>query len=165
MKSNDVQVITAGAVGVISAVSGWLFSKFGVLYYITLILVVVMAFDYFTGMAAGRREAMDHPNDPAYGWNSAKGAAGIIKKFGYLCIILVGVVVDYIILYAAAEVGIQTNIKALFGLMVAVWCLLNELLSIIENAGRMGAQVPTWLAKYISVLKNKIEDDGGQNNG
>ena len=37
--------------------------------------------------------------------------------------------------------------------------LLNELLSIIENAGRMGGPVPEWLRKYIAVLKDKIDSD------
>ena len=40
---------------------------------------------------------------------------------------------------------------------MAVWYILNELLSIIENAGRMGANVPDWLCKYIAVLKDKID--------
>ncbi|WP_347223610.1 phage holin family protein, partial [Bacteroides congonensis] len=45
---------------------------------------------------------------------------------------------------------------------VTVWYLLNELLSIVENAGRMGAPVPDWLAKYIAMLKNKIDTQGGE---
>ena len=53
--------------------------------------------------------------------------------------------------------------SAFFGLLVAVWYLLNELLSIVENAGRMGAAVPDWLLKYIAVLKDKIDsNDYGQ---
>ena len=56
---------------------------------------------------------------------------------------------------------IQISLKALFGLLVAVWYVLNELLSIIENAGRMGAPVPEWFKKYVAVLKNKIDTKGG----
>ena len=48
---------------------------------------------------------------------------------------------------------------------MAVWYLLNELLSIIENAGRMGADVPEWLLKYISVLKDKIDNNDYQGGG
>lgn len=159
---NAVQKVTAGIVGVLSLIGAWLFSKIGILLYVIFILAVMMCVDYLTGMLASKREAIDHPDDPAYGWSSAKGAKGIIKKVGYLCVISVAMVVDYIIRKAAIEVGLQINIKAIFGLMVAVWYLLNELLSIIENAGRMGAPVPDWLIRYISVLKNKIEDDGGK---
>lgn len=163
MKLNVVQKVTAGIVGVVSLIGAWLFDRIGILLYVILILAVMMCVDYLTGMLASKREAIDHPEDPSYGWSSSKGAKGIIKKVGYLCVILVAMVADYIILKAAAEMGWQVNVKAIFGLMVAVWYLLNELLSIIENAGRMGAPVPEWLTKYISVLKNKIEDNGGQN--
>lgn len=164
MKMNDVQVATAGTVGVVSVVGAWLLARFGILVYVLMVLAAMMVVDYFTGMVASKREAIDHPNDPAYGWNSAKGAIGIFKKFGYVCVILVAMVVDYIIGIAASEMGLPFSIKTVFGLIVAVWYLLNELLSIIENAGRMGAPVPEWLTRYISVLKNKIEE-GENDNG
>lgn len=165
MKVNEVQVITASIVGVTSAIGAWLFNRFGILLYVILILIGMMFTDYITGMMASKREAIDHPDDPSYGWNSAKGAIGIFKKVAYMFVILVALAVDYIIRKVAAEVGLQISFKAIFGLMVAVWYLLNEMLSIIENAGRMGAPVPDWLSKYISVLKNKIEDKGGNGNG
>ena len=69
-----------------------------------------------------------------------------------------GWLVDYVIVSVSAELGMQISAKAFFGLLVAVWYLLNELLSIIENAGRMGANVPEWLRSYIAVLKDKIDN-------
>ena len=48
----------------------------------------------------------------------------------------------------------------MLSLLITVWYLLNETLSIIENAGRMGAPVPAWLMKYIAALKNKIDSSG-----
>ena len=69
-------------------------------------------------------------------------------------------VVDWIILNVASQAGIEIGLKAFFGLLVAIWYVLNELLSIIENAGRMGANVPTWLSRYVAVLKNKIDTQG-----
>ena len=45
------------------------------------------------------------------------------------------------------------------GLLTTSWFLLNEMLSIIENAGRMGADVPHWLSRYIAALKSKIDDE------
>lgn len=92
-----------------------------------------------------------------------KGAKGIIKKVGYLCVIAVAMVVDYVIARVSGSLGIVMPTSAFFGLLVAVWYLLNELLSIVENAGRMGAAVPDWLLKYIAVLKDKIDsNDYGQ---
>ena len=158
--SNVVKMVTAGAAGAVSAVSAWLFARMGVLLYVILFLAVAMVFDYLTGMLASKNEAIDHPDDPEYGWNSRKGAKGIIKKVGYLCVIAVAMMVDYIILHVAAEIGMEIELKAFFGILVTVWYLLNEILSIIENAGRVGAPVPDWLRRYVAVLKDRIEQKG-----
>lgn len=143
-----------------AAILAWLSAKLGLLLPVICILAVMMVLDYITGMLASKREALEHPDDPSYGWSSRRGTAGIIKKVGYLCIIAVAMVVDWIILNVAAQAGIEIALKAFFGLLVAIWYVLNELLSIIENAGRMGANVPTWLSKYVAVLKNKIDSQG-----
>lgn len=157
---NLVKTITTGVAGVASGAAAWLFARIGVLMYVIVALAVAMAIDYITGMLASKSEAIDHPENPEYGWNSRKGAKGIIKKVGYLCVIAVAMMVDYIILNMTAEIGMPIELKAFFGILVSVWYLLNEALSIIENAGRMGAPVPDWLKQYIAVLKNKIEQQG-----
>ena len=149
--------IQAGA----TALLAWMSAKLGLLLPVICILAGAMILDYITGMLASKYEALEHPDDPKYGWSSRRGAEGIIKKVGYLCVIAVAMIIDYIILHVAAEAGIQISLKAFFGLLVAVWYVLNELLSIIENAGRMGAPVPEWLLKYVAVLKNKIDAQGG----
>ena len=148
----------------LTAILAWLSARLGILLPVMCLLLVAMVMDYITGMLASKKESLDHPNDPAYGWSSKRGAEGIIKKVGYLCIIAVAMIVDYIILHVAAQIGLQITLKAFFGLLVAVWYILNEALSIIENAGRMGAPVPSWLAKYVAVLKNKIDSQGGEKN-
>lgn len=145
----------------LTAILAWLSARLGILLPVMCLLLVAMVMDYITGMLASKRESLEHPNDPAYGWSSKRGAEGIIKKVGYPCIIAVAMIVDYIILHVAAGLGMEITLKAFFGLLVAVWYILNEVLSIIENAGRMGAPVPSWLARYVVVLKNKIDDQGG----
>lgn len=141
----------------LSAAGAWISARLGILLPVLATLFCVMILDYITGMLASKKEAGDHPDDPAYGWSSKKGAQGIIKKAGYLCVVAAAMVVDYIILNVASAIGIQVPEQAFFGLLVAVWYVLNEILSIFENAGRMGAPVPEWLKKYIAVLKNKID--------
>lgn len=141
-----------------TAIGAWVSAKLGILYPVLIILMLMMVLDYVTGMLASKKEALEHPDEAGYGWSSKKGAQGIIKKVGYLCVIAVAVVVDYVILHVAATIGVTVTAKAFFALLVAVWYILNELLSIIENAGRMGAQVPEWLRKYIAVLKEKIDE-------
>lgn len=144
--------------GALSAAGAFLSAKLGILFPVLLILAAMMVVDYISGMAASKVEAIEHPDDPAYGWSSKKGAKGIAKKVGYLCIIAVAMVVDYLTLKVASALGIAVTAKAIFGLMVTVWYILNELLSIIENAGRMGADVPDWMCRYIAILKRKIDD-------
>ena len=146
--------------GMTAALIAWLSARLGLLLPVLAILFGAMVLDYVTGMLASKREALEHPEEPAYGWSSKRGAEGIIKKVGYLCIIAVAMIVDYIILHVAAQAGMELAIKAFFGLLVAVWYVLNELLSIIENAGRMGANVPMWLSQYGAVLKDKIDSQG-----
>lgn len=141
----------------LAAAGAWVSAKLGVLYPVLVILMIMMILDYITGMLASKKEALEHPDEKGYGWSSKKGAQGIIKKVGYLCVIAVAMVVDYIILHVAVAIGITVSVKAFFALLVAVWYVLNELLSIIENSGRMGAQVPEWLCRYIAVLKDAID--------
>ena len=144
--------------GALAAAGAFLSAKLGFLYPVLCVLMGTMVLDYITGMLASKNEAIDHPGDTGYGRSSRKGAKGIIKKVGYLCVIAAAMVVDYVIVSVSVELGMQISVKAFFGLLVAVWYLLNELLSIIENAGRMGANVPEWLRKYIAVLKDKIDN-------
>lgn len=148
-----LQVFLAGVIA-------WLSGRLGILFPMLGLLCTLMIVDYFTGMAASKTEAIDHPGDPAYGWNSTKGAKGILKKFGYLCVTAAAIVLDYMLMIVAGQLGFEMQKSAFFGLLVTAWYILNELLSITENAGRMGAPVPKWLVKYIAVLKNKIDDKG-----
>ena len=103
-----------------------------------------------------RSEALDHPDDKSYGWSSRKGAKGIAKKVAYLFVIAVGMVIDYVIIQTSGVLGFNLP-NTMLSLLVTVWYMLNEALSITENAGRMGAPVPEWLMKYIAALKNKID--------
>lgn len=146
--------------GIASAVLAWISAKLGILLPVLVMFMFAMVLDYISGMAASKYEALEHPGDTAYGWNSKKGLKGIIKKVGYMMVIGAAMIFDYIISCAAGQIGIEVKINAMFGLLVTVWYILNELLSIIENVGRMGKPVPDWLSRYIAVLKNNIDEKG-----
>ena len=96
-------------------------------------VLVFMGIDYITGViAAGVTGKL----------NSNAGLRGIAKKFVMLAICVVAYQVDKI---------------AGSGLIIRNACLYfyasNEVLSIVENAGRIGIPVPTALKNAISVLK------------
>lgn len=144
--------------GAVTVVISWLAAKLGVLFAPVILLMVMMTLDYVTGMLAAKAEAIAHPENPEYGWSSRKGILGIIKKIAYVFLVVVAVSLDHILVQAAAPLGFELP-RAIFGLLVTVWLVLNEMLSIVENAGRMGAPVPPWLAKCVASLKDKIDQE------
>lgn len=147
----SIQVCVTGLVAYLS-------QKLGVTFYLLGILLCLMVIDYLSGMAASAVEALDHPDDKSYGWSSRKGAKGIAKKVAYLFVIAVGMVIDYVIIQTSGVLGFNLP-NTMLSLLVTVWYMLNEALSITENAGRMGAPVPEWLMKYIAALKSKIDNN------
>lgn len=143
----------------LSGILAWVAARLGALGPILGFLVLAMGIDYITGMLASKAEAIEHPTDPAYGWSSRRGTRGILKKVGYVGIVVAAMILDYLLVQLSGALGYPLPTHVVFGLLVTVWLLLNELLSIIENCGRMGAPVPPWLAKCVAVLKNKIDQE------
>lgn len=142
-KSSIVHITLAGAIGALAA-------YFNILLVPLIVLTAVMAVDYLTGMFSASREGK---------LNSRTGVIGLIKKVGYLALVGVGIVVDYLITSALAQVGVQTSLPNFFGLMVIIWLIINELISILENLGEIGVPMPEFLVNAVKSLKNKV--DGG----
>mgnify|MGYP003239616466 CR=1 FL=1 len=113
----------------VTGLVAYLSQKLGVTFYLLGILLCLMVIDYLSGMAASAVEAL---------------------------VIAVGMVIDYVIIQTSGVLGFNLP-NTMLSLLVTVWYMLNEALSITENAGRMGAPVPEWLMKYIAALKNKID--------
>lgn len=145
--------------GAFAACGAFLADKLGILYPVLTLLLLAMIADYISGMIASKSEAM---RDPEKGWSSKKGVLGIFKKVGYLLAIGCAVMVDYLIFKAAGQMGLTMPSNTFFGLLVAIWFILNELLSILENVGRAGTPLPAFLQKLISVLKHKVEGKGDE---
>lgn len=146
---------------IITAIVGaWIGNQFGLLFPVLCLLMLLMLADYVSGMIAAKKEALDHPNSKKYGWSSKKGALGIFKKIGYVFTIFVAVCADYLIYKFAQELGLRYESQTYFGLMVAIWFVVNELISILENAGRMGVELPEFLEKSLSELKKDVDGKG-----
>lgn len=143
--------------GIITAVLAYLGDELGILCPALSLLTAFMVLDYVSGMLAAKKEALEHPNDKNYGWSSKKGIIGIYKKVGYILTVLVALAADYLIIKFVNELGIQYDGNTKFGLLVLVWLTINEMLSVLENAGRMGVKLPTFLVKVLSVLKDEMD--------
>lgn len=141
MKDNIIQATVSVAIGALAA-------YFNVLLVPLAILICVMIIDYGTGMA----EAYINKT-----LNSRIGVKGILKKIGYLVLVCVGGVVDYLICAGLASVGIDYS-SYCFGLIVAVWLIINELISILENLSELGTPIPPFLVKIVHRLKNTVEN-------
>ncbi len=137
--------------GSISASLGALAVYAGIMAVPIIVLIVMMIVDYFSGMcAAWTRSEL----------SSKVGAKGIIKKVGYMALIVVAMGADYLIYsgIAAAEIDIGYNMW--FGLLVAIWLIINEMISILENLGKLGVPIPGFLTRLIGRLKISVDKEG-----
>ena len=136
------QVIFAGALGALAAYFNVLLIPLGV-------LVAVMLLDYLTGMASAARSKK---------LSSSVGVLGILKKAGYLALVAVGMVVDYLLSSALVHIGIHLQINYCFGMIITIWLIINELISILENLGELNIPLPHFLVNMIKTIKGKVED-------
>lgn len=116
-----------------------------------IVLAIVMVADYITGMAAAFISST---------LSSRAGVLGIIKKLCYLFAVGVAVVVDYVIDFAAVNAGADLGGFHVFGLLVTVWLILNECISILENLDEIGVPLPGFLVAIVKRLKKSTEKAG-----
>ncbi len=116
------------------AAASYLFGGWSALLSILLTFVVL---DYITGFLAAAREGK---------LNSETGLWGIAKKVAIFFVVAVAHLVD------------TTLGDAHFFRDAAIFFYLaNELLSIVENIGRLGVPIPTAIQQAVEVLKGKGE--------
>ncbi|MDY2782632.1 MAG: phage holin family protein [Candidatus Pseudoruminococcus sp.] len=127
---------------VITAALAALTYYFSILTVPIIVLMAVMVIDYITGMVSAWHNAE---------LSSKKGVFGIIKKLCYLALVCVGMGVDWLIYSGMTQVGITMNYTVFFGILVAIWLIINELISILENLNRIGVPLP----KFITVIVKK----------
>ena len=126
MKENILQALFATVCGAIVAYLNILLVPFAV-------MIAVMIIDYITGMA---QAYISHT------LNSRVGVTGIIKKVGYIVAVAVGIVADYLISSALVNSGIDLQINYCIGMIVTIWFIINELISILENLSEIGIPLP-----------------------
>lgn len=135
--------------GVISLIIAGVSAYFQIIVTPLVVLAIVMFIDYVTGMVS----AYNHRE-----LSSRKGLRGIFKKIGYFCLVAVGITTDYIICSALSSIGITSEVTMVFGLIVTIWLIINELISILENLTKLEVPIPDFLVKVISRLKNSVEN-------
>lgn len=100
-------------------------------------LIVIMMIDYITGVASAIYNKK---------LSSKIGFKGIIKKFSYLCIVALSVVIDNLI----SQDGVIRT-------LVIYFFVANDGLSIIENMAQMDIKLPKKLVDSLEQIKGKGE--------
>jgi toxin secretion/phage lysis holin len=140
MKTKHVFTFITGLIStfVIHYLGGWDFALQ------TLVMFIVI--DYVTGMyVAGILHKS--PKTKSGGLSSEKGFHGIIKKI----MLLVFVAIMY-------RLDLFFNIDYLRNGTIVAYCV-NELISIIENAGLMGVYVPDIVKRGIDLLNREVDNN------
>ena len=127
-----------------------LVSYIGTLAAPMLVLLGVMLLDYITGMIKAYIRAE---------LNSKFGIKGILKKLCYMVMVAVGAAVDYLLRGAVIGAGITLDVKLFFGLLVAIWLIINELISVMENLAAIGVPGFPRLSKLLDRLKNTVSKE------
>ena len=127
----------------------------GLLYYLGIVsipiimLIFAMIIDYITGMLAASYNSE---------LSSKKGIKGIVKKVGYLALVLASMIIDWLISQGLQQININLHYSVFFAVLVTVWLIINELISVLENLSRMGVPIPNFLKKLIDRLKNTVDE-------
>lgn len=141
---NKIKLIV---IAVVSALMGWL----GILAVPVFLLLGCNLIDYGTGLAASK-----YRNDG--GISSYKSIRGIAKKVCQWLLIVVGAWVDILINYAMECAGIEITIPFVVGTVVAIWLVVNEIISILENMIDIGVDMPPFLLPLVRYIREQTEN-------
>lgn len=139
--------VKATVIAALSVLMSWL----GILAIPVFLLVGCNLIDYATGLLAAK-----YRQDG--GISSYKSIRGIFKKIGMWLLIIVGSFMDILIQYAAECMGLGITIPFVVATFVAVWLVVNEMISILENLIDIGVNMPPFLMPVVKYIKKQVED-------
>ena len=142
-KENVFQIVITSAIAGVSA-------YFKIIAIPVLVLMAVMIIDYITGLAGAYIVKQ---------LNSRIGIVGIVKKVGYLGLVAVGMTADYIIYSALSQIGVNIGLGYCVGMVITIWLIINELISILENLAEIGVPLPNFITRLINRLKITVESE------
>ena len=126
----------------------------GLLYYLGIVsipiimLIFAMIIDYATGRSAAWYNSE---------LSSKKGVKGIVKKVGYLALVVATMILDWLISQGLQQINLDLHYSVFFAVLVTVWLIINELISVLENLSRIGVPIPNFMKKLIDRLKTTVE--------
>lgn len=143
-KLNEVKVLIVAGFGALT-------SFLGVLAIPVYILVSSNIIDYFTALFATDKRGQSI--------SSSVGIKGIVKKICMWLLIIVGVLLDQLLLYACGTLGIALPFNYLIACIVALWLCANEIISILENISDiLGDDMPSFLLPLVKNIRSQVEE-------
>lgn len=142
---DKINIAYAGFISAIGAAGAYITNFFGGWDSALTTLVVFMAVDYITGLLVA---IVFHksPKTATGTLESRVGWKGLCRKGVTLLIVLVACRLDIV---AGTNFLRDTAVIAF---------IVNETLSIIENAGLMGIPIPKAITNVVDTLKNKVDN-------
>lgn len=139
-----VKAVFAGAISALSTFLGWR----GVM---ALIWLTVMLLDYISGSVAAVKAGQ---------WSSQAARQGIWHKCGMILVVVVGGLADLVMWMICRNVAcdvVNITWPVLVLPLVLAWYIITELGSILENAVKLGANVPKWLVNLLKSSLNAVD--------
>lgn len=106
------------------------------------IWIGAMALDYLSGTLAAWLSGE---------WSSSVARDGLKHKGGMILVVVVAGLADITLSIVCAHLPVDMTWPVLVLPLVLAWYILTELGSILENAVKMGAPIPKWLMKLLTV--------------
>ncbi len=128
-------------------------------YGIMIILVLVaIGFDVITGLIKAKVTGS--------GLSSEIGTKGFFKKLALLASLFFGFFLDYFIpIMVVNGIGKEIPFDLPFGMMICIYIVLNEAISICENLYAANpSTMPGWIVKLLMSAKEEVDkkvDDNG----
>lgn len=134
------------AKGIIGAAVGVFGFLYGCITEILVVLGILMLFDYITGVTVALKEG---------NFNPAQGVWGAIRKLFYIMIVATGFLADFTISDIATKVDLEINTHGLLGIVVTLYLIGNEGLSLTRNWVILGLPAPPFLRKLFGYIKDQ----------
>ena len=142
----SVKLLLTGVIAAGSAVWGWL-------GWLIILWCLCMALDYITGSLAAMKEGK---------WSSDAAREGLWHKGGMIFAVLGAALTDaaLTLILRSGVVKFPFDGSVLVTVIVLAWYTLTELGSMLENAAKLGDNVPPWLLKFLKIAKKTVDDAG-----
>ena len=147
-KAIEIKAAIVAFFAFLTALWGWV--GWAIIIWLSCIVL-----DYLAGTAAARK---------AGEWSSATARDGLWHKLGEIFAVLVSALCDIALTVIVNGTGIQipVDVGPLVTPVVLLWYIITELGSIAENAGKLGAPIPSWLKKALAQYKNTLDKKQGE---